>query len=349
MKPVIKFLLFLIPAFFLCQFIVSQNPFKPSSFPARSYIPERIILLERKYPPVLLKISEKQIFNGVIKRDTSTELINTRIMRIRRDSIYFESAGFRFHDVESLDISNNRHYRKSDSLNWRVTFPPEDIYHDRKTYSSYMKEMTLQFKQDKISARSCRSFNNMLKLNITKIANAEIAVDYERRISKQWSVEIETGYQFAGANTMGDDFFMGLYPLYKYSGVNIVAGPKFYPGKIVYLQLIVIYHYLDMDLSRTKFATPGRSYGLQYQYRNDIGGGLRFGVMTRAFHSLVIDSYIGIGLKACLVNQFIYGTYAEDDSMNYFFWYNTDHSADHNHVTLLMPVINAGIKIGVGF
>jgi hypothetical protein len=349
MKPLLKFVCVLVLAYFFWNDLLSQNPFRPSSIPGRSYIPKRIILLERKYPPVLLKISEKQILNGVIYRDTSAELINTRIMRIRGDSVYFESSGYRFHDVESLDLSNNRHYRKSDSLNWRVIFPPEDIYQDRGTYSSYMKKMTLQFKKNKIYTRSCRSFNNMLKLNITKIANAEIAVDYERRFSNQWSLEIETGYQFAAAYTMGDDFFMGLYPLYKYSGVNIVAGPKFYPGKIGYLQLIVIYHYLDMDLSRTKFASPGRSYGLQYQYRNDIGGGFRFGVITRAFHSMVIDSYIGIGLKACLINQFIYGTYAEDDSMNYFFWYNTDHSADHNHVTLLMPVINAGIKIGVGF
>jgi hypothetical protein len=249
--------------FFLLTFFINgygQDHFKPPSFPRGPYVQKRIILLERKEPTVLLKISE-----------------------------------------------------------------------------------------NRLPSRSCRSFNNMLKLNITKIINVEIAVDYERRISNRWSLELETGYQFAVADPMSDDFFMGMYPLYKYSGVNIVAGPKFYPGKIGYFQLIVIYHYLDMDLSRTKFATPGRSYGLQYQYRNDIGGGLRFGVITRAFHSMVIDSYIGLGLKACLINQFIYGTYPEDDSMNYFHWYNSDHSADHNHVTLLMPVINAGIKLGIGW
>jgi hypothetical protein len=308
-----------------------------------------MILLERKERPVLLKISEQQIIQGVIKRDTSTKLIKTRIKRIRGDSIYFESEGYRFHDVESLDLSNFKHYRNSDSLNWRVIIPPEDIYHDREFYSSYMREMNIQFKGNRISARSCRSFHNFLKLNITKIANLEIAVDYERKISNRWSLEIETGYQFAAGNSMSDDFFLGLYPLYKYSGFNIVAGPKLYTGKIAYLQMIVLYHYLDMDLSRTKLATPDRHYGLQCQYRNDIGGGFRFGIITRAFGSMVLDSYIGIGLKACLINQFIYGTYPEDDSMNYFHWYNTDHSADNNHVTLLMPVINAGIKIGIGF
>jgi hypothetical protein len=64
---------------------------------------------------------------------------------------------------------------------------------------------------------------------------------------------------------------------------------------------------------------------------------------------MVVDSYIGLGLKACLINQFIYGTFSEDDSWNYFHWINTDHSAENNHVTLLMPVISAGIKIGIGF
>jgi len=338
--------------FILLTFLINgygQDHFKPPSFPRGPYHPKRIILLERKYPPVLLKISEKQNIYGVIKRDTSIKLDNSRITRIRSDSIYFDSEGYRFHDVESLDLPSFKHYNKSDSLNWRITFPPDEIYHDKNSYTSYLREATKQFKKNKIYTRSCRSFNNMLKLNITKVANVEIAVDYERRISNRWSVELETGYQFAVANPMSDDFFMGMYPLYKYSGVNIVAGPKFYPGKIGYFQLIVIYHYLDMDLSRTSLATPNQHYGLQYQYRNDIGGGLRFGVVARASRSMIIDSYIGLGLKACLINQFIYGYYAEDDSMNYFFWYNTDHSADHNHVTLMMPVISAGIKLGIGW
>ena len=349
MTPLLKFACFLVLANFLWSDLSAQHSFKPPSFPRGPYTPKRIILLEKKEPPALLKIIEKQVVNGVITRDTSTKLINTRIMRIRRDSIYFESAGYRFNEVESLDLPNFKHYRKSDSLNWKMIFPPDEIYHDRESYSSYMREVTLQFKKQRLPSRSYRSFNNMLKLNITKIANVEIAVDYERMISNRWSVELETGYQFAVADPMSDDFFLDIYPLYKYRGVNIVAGPKFYPGKIGYLQLIVIYHYLDMDLSRTKFATPGRSYGLQYQYRNDIGGGLRFGIVTRLSRSMVIDSYFGLGLKACLINQFIYGTYSEDDSMNYFYWYNTDHSADHNHVTLWMPVISAGIKLGIGF
>jgi hypothetical protein len=336
---------------FLTCFIngYGQGPFKSPSFPRGPYIPKRIILLERKEPPVLLKISEKQVVNGVIKRDTSIKFMNARITRIRRDSIYLESAGYRFHDVESLDLPNFKHYRKSDSLNWKIKFPPDDIYHDRESFSSYMRKVTKQFKKGRLPSRSCRSFNNMLKFNVTKIINVEIAFAYERKLAKRWSMEIETGYQFAVADPMSDDFFMGMYPLYKYRGVNIVTGPKFYPGKIGYLQLVVIYHYLDMDLSRTQLAAPDEHYGLQYQYRNDIGGGLRFGIVTRASRSMIIDSYIGLGLKACLINQFIYGTYPEDDSMNYFYWYNTDHSADHNHVTLPMPVISAGIKIGIGF
>jgi hypothetical protein len=349
MKPLLKFVGFLVLANFLWNGLSAQQPFRPPSFPPRPYIPRRIILLERIERPALLKISEQQIIHGSVKRDTSTEWIKTRIMRIRGDSVYFESEGYLFQDIESLDLPNFNHYRKSDSLNWRIIFPPDDIYRDRESYSSYMREVTIQFKKQRLPSRSCRSFNNMLKFNITKILNVEIAFAYERKITNRWALEIETGYQFAVADPMSDDFFLGMYPLYKYSGVNVVAGPKFYPGKVGYLQLIIVYHYLDMDLSRTKSANSSRDYGLQYQYRNDVGGGLRFGIVTRASRSMVVDSYIGLGLKACMINQFIYGTYPEDDSENYFHWYNADHSAENNHVTLLMPVISLGIKIGIGF
>jgi hypothetical protein len=348
MKSSLRFISFILINF-LWNDLSAQQPFRPPSFPPRPYIPRRIILLERIERPALLKISENQIIHEVILRDSSTKMANTRIMRIRGDSIYFESSGYRFHEIESIDLPNFNHYRKSDSLNWKIMFPPDDIYHERETFLSYMGEVKMQFKKHKLPSLSCRSFNNMLKFNITKILNAEIAFAYERKIANRWSLEIETGYQFAVADPMSDDFFLGMYPLYKYSGVNVVAGPKFYPGKVGYLQLIIVYHYLDMDLSRTKSANSSRDYGLQYQYRNDIGGGFRFGIVTRASRSMVVDSYIGLGLKACFINQFIYGTYSEDDSWNYFHWINTDHSAENNHVTLLQPVVSLGIKIGIGW
>ena len=349
MKSLLRFISFILLANLLWNDLSAQQPFRPPSFPPRPYIPRRIILLERIERPALLKISENQIIHKVILRDSSTTMTDPRIMRIRGDSVYFGTEGYRFQDIESLDLPNFNHYRKSDSLNWRIMFPPDYIYQDHETFLSYMGEVKMQFKKHRLPSLSCRSFNNMLKFNITKILNAEIAFAYERKFSNRWSLELETGYQFAVADPMSDDFFLDMYPLYKYNGVNIVAGPKFYPGKIGYLQLIVIYHYLDMDLSKTKLASPHRYYGLQYQYRNDIGGGLRFGIVTRASRSMVVDSYIGLGLKACLINQFIYGTYSEDDSWNYFHWINTDHSAENNHVTLLMPVISAGVKLGIGW
>ena len=348
MKAELKILCFLTFTLLVSLEIQAQNPFRPPSVPGATSIQRRMILFERIEHPVLLKISEQYMMHGSVVHNSGTRLVNARIRRIRGDSLYVDSAGYRFRDLESFDLPNFNIYKRSDSLKWRVFFPPENIYHDRDTYASYMRNMTKQFKKDKSSSVSCRSFHNILKVNITKVINAEIAFDYERRLTDRWTFEVEAGYQFASGYRMGDDFFLDSYPLWKYSGINIVAGPKLYLGRIVYLQMIVIYHYLDMDLSRTKTATSGH-YGLQYQYRNDFGGALRFGLISRAFGSMVFDSYIGIGLKACRINQFIYGSYSYDDSNNYFNWYNTDHSADHNHVTLLKPVINLGIKIGIGF
>jgi len=330
--------------------LVAQELFRTPAFPGmRPYNPKRFIFFERLEKPVLLKISEQYVMHAWIGRDSANTAVHARVSRIRGDSLYFNTTGYRFRDIESFNLPGFIQYRRSDSLKWRVSFPPENIYHDRRMYGSYLREIKQQFKKDKVSGRSALIFHNFLKINLTKLANLEIAVDYEHYFPGHWAFEWEIGYQFRAGDPMTDDFFMGMIPFHKYNGVNIIFGPKYYPGKITYLQLVIIYRYLEMDLSRTKFATPGRKYGLQYQYRNDVGGGIRFGILTKLGNSGVIDVYIGGGIKVCMVNQFIYGWYGYDDSQNDFFYYNDDHSAVNNHPTLLEPVVNAGVKIGVGF
>jgi|GEM_PF-1384048 len=346
---VFKFLFFLLVAGVLHFASSSQNPFKPPPFPGRPDSPRRIILFERLERPVLIKLTEEYMMHGWIGRDSATTAVHDIVSRIRKDSIYLDSIGYRLGDFESFNLPGFIQYRRSDSLKWKVFYPPEVVYHDRRVYSSYMRDLAKQVKRDKVSSRSARLFDNMLKLNLIKLANLEIALDYERHIYGNWSVETETGYQFAAGDPMVDDFFMGTIPLYKYHGVNFVVGPKYYLGKIPYLQIALIYRYLDMDLARTKLIMTSGKYGLQYQYRNDIGGAIRFGIVTRLGNSGVIDAYIGGGLKVSYINQFIYGNYLYNDSSNNFHWNNTDHSADNNHLSLLLPVINAGIKIGVGF
>jgi hypothetical protein len=328
--------------------LISQNPFRRPSFPGEPHHASRFILLERIERPALVKIPEHYMMHAWVGSDSANIAVHARVTRIRGDSLYLDSLGLRFHDLESFNLPGFKQYRRTDSLSWRVFFPPENVYHDRWAYSAYLRDVKNQVKKDKIAGKSCMSFNNFLKFNITKLANLEIAFDYEHRFTQQLSVEGEVGFQFAGGDPMSDDFFMGVYPLWKYHGINLLAGPKYYFGQISYLQFVAVYHYLDMDLARTKAGTGGK-YGLQYQYKNDIGGALRFGLQTRLGNSGVLDAYIGGGVKIAYINQYIYGYYGYYDSLNDFIWYNADHSAEHNHITQLWPVINAGVKIGVGF
>jgi hypothetical protein len=342
-------LVFLLCLTCLCRVpLFSQNPFRPPSFPGHPREVTRYFLLENLDRPSLVKIPERYMMHAWVGSDSVNVAVHARVKRIRGDSIYLDSIRIRFHELESFTLPGYKQYRRADSLKWRVFFPPENVYHDHWAHSSYLREIHKQVKKDKIAGKSCMSFHNFLKFNVTKLANLEIAFDYEHRFTQQLTVEGEIGIQFAGGDPMADDFFMGSYPLWKYSGVNLLAGPKYYLGQVSYLQFVAIYHYLNMDLSRTKSGNGG-DYGLQYQYRNDIGGALRFGFQTKLGNTGVLDAYIGGGVKLSYIDQFIYGYYGYDDSLNDFFWYNADHSADHNHVTQLWPVINAGIKIGVGF
>ena len=346
MKPALKLLLIFFFAGFLHFNLLAQNPFRLPDFPTGHQTPRRIILLERIDRPALVKISEKMVLHGMLAKDSIRHSLSVQVKRIKGDSLYLNNAGLRFHDLESVGFSNFINYKRADSLNWRVFFPADSIYRDYRSYSSYIHEVTRQFKSEKCSRFSCQSFHNIIKMNLTKIVNAEIAFDYERRISDRWTFEVEAGYQFDSDSSNSEDF-LNLLPMYKYSGINIVAGPKFFLGKITYVQLVGIYHYLEMTFAKSTVAMPGGKYGKQSQYRNDLGVALRIGIMTKSFGSMVIDSYAGIGLKFCMINQLLYGTYLEDSSNLH--WRNEDHSPDQYFVTLIKPVISLGIKIGVGF
>jgi hypothetical protein len=93
----------------------------------------------------------------------------------------------------------------------------------------------------------------------------------------------------------------------------------------------------------------GDHYVLQDQFRNDLGGGVRFGLLTRMGANGVLDAYIGGGVKVSWINQNAYGYYQYNDSRNYFRYYNADHSPVNFFTTSLKPVFNAGIKMGFGF
>ena len=327
----------------------AQSPFAPHfkpEFPGMPGQPRKMIILENKKHPKCIVIKEGYFFQGTINK-TTPFIVNQTVRKIKGDSLYFDTAGYSFRDVEVMKLPYAQWYNRADSGKWSVTFPPEHVYTDRFATSLYLKQKARETKEHKFNTRSARSYSHMIKWNFTKIANAEIAFDYEKRISDDLSVEVEAGYQFDLGDKDAEDFWMDLIPMWKYRGINIIAGPKYFFRNVPYLQFVAIYHYLEMDRSRTKFASGG-DYALQSQYRHDVGGAIRFGFQTKIYDNAIIDSYVGIGLKVCFVSQYTYGHYPYSDSYE-FVWENPDHSPDHGNVTQLYPVISLGVKFGVGF
>lgn len=329
---------------------IAQFPKPPGSgnfpgMPARHFI-----LLQRKQPVHLFKIQEGQRLKTITRTDTGVIKLSGRVERIRTDSVWLGREFIRFSQVREAELGYKDYYLSKDSLNWIVNYPPENVYSDRFEMKRYLDGIHRQMKRDKADRKNARSFMNQTKVNITKFANLEIAYSYERKIVDPVTIEIEIGYQFATNDSLSDDFFNGAYPLYKYKGLNVVAGPKYYLGKIPYVQFVAIYRYLVMDKCRSQYASPMEGdYALQSQFRNDLGGGVRFGLLTRMGKNGVLDAYIGGGVKVSWINQFVYGYYPYHDSLNGFIFINSDHSPANYQTTTLKPVFNAGVKIGFGF
>lgn len=137
-------------------------------------------------------------------------------------------------------------------------------------------------------------------------------------------------------------------PLYNYNGFSVTTYPKFFViNPRTYVSFVFMYRYLWATGIRTDWPEPPHNGKLQVQYRNDFGFSLRLGMM-RNYHGLVVDWYIGGGLKYIMLHQLVYGSYHYHDSGS-MEWYNTDHSPRIQDQNLWAPVINLGLKIGFGF
>jgi hypothetical protein len=65
---------------------------------------------------------------------------------------------------------------------------------------------------------------------------------------------------------------------------------------------------------------------------------------------MLIDGYFGIGFKLVSFRQWVYGYYYHNGTSDrYYREYNADHSPNLKTYNEWIPVVNCGIKIGVGF
>jgi hypothetical protein len=324
----------------------AQFPFALDSSGGRRIYQKRFILLESREKPTLYKIAEKQKRDIVVEGDTNS--IPSKITRIRRDSIYLDGKGYRFSQVKSVFIKYRAMgqimYRRSDSASWKLFFPPDSVYNSRFALSEYMHWVSKIRKHDKFEWLAPPFRHNLVKFNFSRLANLEIAFSYEGRFTKNWSCEIETGFQFDAGKNLSSDGPLDVYPLYKYSGFSVITGPKYYFNSRGYVQAMVHYRYLEMVSAQSRF--PADIYLMQDQFRNDAGFSIRLGQLIR-MGDMIVDGYFGLGIKAMFIRQYAYGSYSNYDGR--YSWYNNQHTPTMKDMVYWYPIIGLGIKLGFGF
>jgi hypothetical protein len=175
----------------------------------------------------------------------------------------------------------------------------------------------------------------------------EIAFSYEYRFSRVWACEIEGAVQFNAVDPLAHNLIFETYPLYKYNGFSVYTGPKYFFNSRGYVQAVLQYRYMELDSALSPL--PGGQERLLDEFRNDYGLSFRIGQITR-LGSMLLDGYFGLGIKMVQFRQQVYGYYYHPGTSDLLFmWYNDQHAPVMNTWTGLWPVINIGIKIGVGF
>jgi hypothetical protein len=275
-----------------------------------------------------------------------------KIQQIQSDTVCFDSTVLLFNQFQTIYFGpktpgirhNPNIYEKEDSLTWIVHFPQENVYEGPYTFKKYVEELNYKLRDKKFEKKSPLVYANFVKINISKLAHVEVAFAYERVFRKRLSWETEIGYLFGFQDA--DAHYWINYPLYNYNGITLLTYPKSYDKRHrSYISPVFHYRYLWFNQVRTGYPEDGDV--LQDQRRQDFGLSLRLGLMRRSGH-FVFDLYLGFGGKYVYIHQKAYGSYLYHDS-DQMAWYHQDHSPDINNYNRFQLILNAGLKIGVGF
>ncbi len=316
----------------------------------------KVILFENQQLFVILKIAEGQRHDFYLDNG---QKVSGVINKICGDTITIGDTAFIAGDITEIRKStfagqpwmtprkrSNIWYR-SDASVWKITCPPPEAYQNAWIFHQFLSNRERAMNSARKATYNPFIYKNFLKVNLVKLAHLEIALAYERVIGPKLSLETEIGVIFGVQGA--DAHYQFNYPLYNYNGFSLTSYPKlFLINPRTYFGFVFMYRYLWFDQVRTGWPEGGgNSSYLQDQVRHDFGGSLRLGFMRR-FDQLVIDWYVGGGLKLILLHQDVYGVYTYHDSMT-MYWLHENHSPDSYDKVLLGPVINAGIKLGFGF
>ena len=316
------------------------------------YSPKRQILISRRNHRDLFKLVEDQKWEIALHGDVMFRFYD--ITRIRYDSVYLNDSGYKFSQIDSICLAENKNtplgkliYNRSDTVKWEVIFPPDSVYHSRCAFSRYMQDLEKRKKRERFDWRTPPFRHNLIKWNFSRLALLQVVGAYEIRFTRKWSVEFEGGYQFKAGTQLSPNGPGKSLPYYRFEGPVSQMGVKYYFNPRGYVQSLLHYNYLVLDSAVSKL--PTGTLCLQDQFRNEFGFSLRVGKITR-IGSLFLDGYLGLGIKAITTKRFAYGYYYNQGTSDYFFrWYNDQHIPIEDEFLTWEPILSVGIKIGGGF
>ena len=316
------------------------------------FSPKREIIISHKHHGDFYRIAEYQKREIGLHGNILPEFYE--ITRIRYDSVYLNDNGYKFDQIDSINLEENKHapftrfyFIRTDTSKWEVIFPPDSVYFSSKSLYLYIEKLKARKKRDQFEWRTPVFTHNMIKWSFSRLALLQLAVAYEFRFTKTWSFEFEGGYQFKAGDQLNPRGPGKLIPYYRFEGPVAQTGVKYYFNSRGYVEPLLHYNYLVMDSAVSKL--PTGTLCLQNQFRNEFGFSLRVGKLTR-IGSLLIDGYIGLGIKAVATKRFAYGYYYQQGTSDYYFrWYNDQHIPVVDDILDWDPIISLGIKIGGGF
>lgn len=286
---------------------------------------------------------------GYAKRNDARYLTG-RIDSIRMDVIYINGDGI---PVRSLLIITNPVFAdnnpdpvtyqgaglryRSDNMSWDVFVPTSHDLLSKATLNLAIADYMRELKRAKGTLLTKPS-RNILFINLTRLAALDFAITYEHKISDLLIFSAEAGYKYGPGK--GPNFLDLFYP-YTQSGPSFVVGTKFvFDDKFYFAPLL---HVKYLEINDSYYLDPfadGAAMKMD-RYETDLGVSIRTGIMVRT-KSVVCDFYAGGGIKYIIGHETDYEFQGPSGTHTY-------HPPIEKDLFLFKPIINLGMKLGVGF
>jgi len=280
---------------------------------------------------------------------------------ISADTIFFNEGFFDVNRVMRLMVYPDNSPFEPDLSFWVFVTPPADAGSSEDRFRAFRIWIDKNCSPDgsydisrwrlyisKLQAGHDTSHKNFLKINAARILYLEFAAVYERRLSRNFSIELEGGYQVRSENPKVPLTYYGDTPVYPFSGPLFTIGGKIYGisgmAPYIYLEPQLLYKYVYFEQEWYEDYAETVSV-FQDQYRNVYGMSLNAGIQ-KSYFGMVFDLGVGFGVKYSHINSLCYYYKEPQSGISY---YNAEGTPVKQVDDRWYPLLNLMVKIGFGF